>query len=115
MPKQFIFEISINEKPPVKLYRISPNEGCAVRWLINESHIRGWGELDKDWQIKSIDSRSLSAVYEHDSDKVGYLCELTEELFARDCGNNCPNTDLRDLSWNDLCNGAIELLQSLKN
>lgn len=115
MPKQYCFEIWCEGKPPVKLYKISDSEGLAIQWLMGEGRSRNWGVLDENWTIKSINSRSLSEVYEHSSDKVGYLCELTEELFARDYSNNCPNTDLRDLSWNDLCDGAIEILQSLKN
>lgn len=115
MPKQYIFEIWSDGKPPIKLYRTSSDEGRAIQWLIGEGHSRNWGQLDKDWQIKSITSRPLSEVYEHSSDKVGYLCELVEELFAREVSFNCLNTELRDLSWNDLCDGAIEILQTLKN
>ena len=114
MPKQYIFEIWSDGKPPIKLYKTSSDEGRAIRWLMGEGRLRNWGQLDRDWQIKSINSRSLSEVYEHSSDKVGYLCEITEELFAREYSNNCPNTDLRDLSWNDLCDGAIEILEALK-
>jgi hypothetical protein len=114
MPRQYIFEIWSDGKLPIKLYRTSSDEGRAIRWLIGEGHLRNWGQLDKDWQIKSITSRPLSEVYEHSGDKVGYLCEITEELFARECSNNCPNTNLRDLSWNDLCDGAIEILEALK-
>jgi hypothetical protein len=52
--------------------------------------------------------------FEHIDDKVGYLCELTEELFAREVTNNCPNSSLRGVSWNELCSEAIEILEELK-
>lgn len=113
-PKQYIFEIHRVGKPSLTLYKVSSNDGYALRWLFDEAQIRNWGELDVDWEIHSITSRSLSEVYEHNSDKVGYLCELTEELFAREVSNNCPNTELRGLTWNGLCDAAIEMLNGLK-
>jgi hypothetical protein len=73
-----------------------------------------WGEKDIDWDIQSITSRPLSQAYEHDVDKVGYLCEIVEELFARETTANCPNTEFRGLTWTDLCDAAIEILEGLK-
>lgn len=65
MPKQYCFEIWCEGKPPVKLYKISDSEGLAIQWLMGEGRSRNWGVLDENQTIKSINSRSLSEVYEH--------------------------------------------------
>lgn len=115
MPKQYCFEIWRAGKRPCTYYNICSSAEQAMKWINHIAEIDNWGIKDLDWEIISSDARPFSQVYEHDSDKVGYLCEVVEELFAREYSNNCPNTELRNLSWNDLCDGAIEILQSLKN
>ena len=42
------------------------------------------------------------------------LAEIANELYAREASNNCPNSDLRGISWNELCNKAILLAAKLK-
>ena len=42
------------------------------------------------------------------------LAEIANELWAREASNNCPNVDLRGVSWNELCNRAILLAAQLK-
>jgi hypothetical protein len=115
MPKQYCFEIWRAGKRTCTYYNICSNAEQAMKWINHIAEIDNWGIKDLDWEIISSDARPFSQVYEHDSDKVGYLCEVVEELFAREYSNNCPNTEFRNLSWNDLCDGAIEILQSLKN
>lgn len=112
MPKQYAFEIWRAGKKPCTYYNICANEIAAIAW-INEKG-KEWGEPCLDWEIKSITSRPLSQVYDHDGDKAGYLCEIVEEIFARETSNNCPNTAFRGLSYVDLCEAAIEILEYLK-
>lgn len=52
--------------------------------------------------------------FETNDDKVGYLLELVEELFAREVTNNCPNSSLRGITWDELCDASIQLLKELK-
>ena len=50
-----------------------------------------------------------------DFEKIAWdLAEIANELWAREASNNCPNTDLRGISWNELCNKAILLAAKLK-
>ena len=42
------------------------------------------------------------------------LAEIANELWAREASNNCPNSDLRNMSWDDLCNRAILLAAKIK-
>lgn len=113
MPRQYAFEIKRAGRTAT-YHNICASDEAAFAWLKTQARFWGWGELGSDWRIKSWFSRPLNEVYEHESDRVGYLCELTEELFAREVSNNCPNTEFRGLSWNDLCEAAIEILEALK-
>lgn len=114
MPKQYSFTIWRPGKRPCTYYNICPNAEKAMKWINHVAEIDNWDVKDLDWEIISSDARPLSQVYEHDSDKVGYLCEITEELFAREMSANCPNTELRDFSWTELCEVAIGILKILK-
>lgn len=114
MPKQYAFTIWRAGKKSCTYYTICSNEEIAKKWMLTQSKIWEFGELGIDWEIQSITSRPLTEVYDNDGDRVGYLCELAEELFAREVSNNCPNTELRGLNWNDLCDGIIEIAQALK-
>ena len=114
MPKQYAFTIWRAGKQPCTYYNICHDDISAQTWIISQALMWGWGEQNLDWEIQSITSRPLSQVYEHHSDKVGYLCEIVEEIFAREISNNCPNTELRGLTWTDLCDAAIEMLEGLK-
>ena len=113
MPKQYACKIWRAGKYWT-YYVICHDEAAAIAWIETQAHMRDWGEKDIDWDIQSSTSRPLSQVYEHDGDRVGYLCELTEELFARETTCNCPNCEFRGLSWDDLCDAAIEILEALK-
>lgn len=113
MPKQYAFKIWRAGKY-CTYYNICHDEAAAIDWIETQARMWDWGEKDIDWDIQSITSRPLSQVYEHDGDKVGYLCEIVEELFARETTANCPNTELRGLTWTDLCDAAIEILEGLK-
>lgn len=112
MPKQYAFEIWRAGKKPCTYYNICADETAAMVWINAKG--KEWGEPCLDWGITSFTSRHLSEVYEHDGDKAGYLCEIVEEIFARECFNNCPNTEFRGLSYVDLCEAAIEILEALK-
>lgn len=114
MPKQYAFTIWRAGKKSCTYYNICSNEEIAKKWMLTQGKIWEFGELGVDWEIQSITSRPLTEVYDNDGDRVGYLCELVEELFAREVSNNCPNTELRGLNWNDLCDGIIEIAQALK-
>ena len=114
MPKQYAFEIWRAGKKPCIYYNICTDDEAAKTWFATQSKLWEFGELGLDWEIQSITSRPLSQVYEHDGDKAGYLCEIVEEIFARECSNNCPNTEFRGLSYVDLCEAAIEILEALK-
>lgn len=114
MPKQYAFKIWRAGKTPCTYYNICASDEAANAWINTQAKMWEWGEYSLDWEIQSITSRPLSEVYEYYGDKVGYLCEITEELFARETSNNCPNTEFRGLSWNDLCEAAIEILEVLK-
>lgn len=114
MPKQYAFTIWRAGKSPYTYYNICHDEESAKAWMIGQGKYWGFGEYGLDWKIQSMTSRPLSQVYEHEADKIGYLCEITEELFARETTANCPNTELRGLSWVDLCDAAIEILEALK-
>lgn len=48
-----------------------------------------------------------------DSKIIEQLFLVVTELDARECSNNCP-TSLRELSWRELCNMGIDLLEQLK-
>ena len=56
----------------------------------------------------------LKKDWDHIGDKIGYVCDLIEELLAREITNNCIHKDLTDVSWEELCEGAIELLEEIK-
>lgn len=113
MPKQYCFEMRRAGKKTVKVYNICHDDESAISWLKTQARLWDWGEHGLDWTME-ISSRPLSQVYEHDGDKAGYLCEIVEEIFARECSNNCPNTEFRGLSYVDLCEAAIEILEHLK-
>ena len=113
MPKQYTFEVRRPGKKTVKVYNICHDDEAAIAWLKTQARLWDWGEHGIDYTVR-ISSRPLSEIHETDADRVGYLCEITEEIFAREISNNCPNTSLRELSWNDLCQTAIEILESLK-
>lgn len=50
-----------------------------------------------------------------DYEKIAFeLAEITNELWAREASNNCPNVDLRGISWDELCKKAILLAAKLK-
>ena len=50
-----------------------------------------------------------------DYEKIAFdLAKIANELWAREASNNCPNTDLRGISWDGLCNRAIRLAAQLK-
>lgn len=50
-----------------------------------------------------------------DYEKIAFdLAEIANELWAREASNNCPNVDLRGMSWDELCNRAIILAAKLK-
>lgn len=114
MPKQYAFEIWRAGKQPCTYYNICADETAALAWIGTQARMWGFGEPGLDWEIKSLTSRPLSQVYKHDGDKAGYLCEIVEEIFARECFNNCPNTEFRGLSYTELCEAAIEILEALK-
>ena len=39
-----------------------------------------------------------------DYEKIAFeLAEIANELWAREASNNCPNVDLRGISWDELC------------
>ena len=114
MPKQYAFEIWRAGKKPCTYYNICTDKAAALAWINTKAETEGWGVIGFDWQIKSLISRPLSQVYDHDGDKAGYLCEIVEEIFARETSNNCPNTEFRGLSYVDLCEAAIEILEYLK-
>lgn len=113
MPKQYIFNVWRAGKKATTVYNICHSDEAALTWITTQAKLWEWGEHGLDWTV-CINSRPLSQVYEHDSDKVGYLCEIVEELFARETTSNCPNTQFRGLSWTDLCDAAIEMLEELK-
>ena len=52
--------------------------------------------------------------WEHLSDKIGYVLDMVEELHARELSNNCIHSDFFDLSWEELCNAAMEMLEEIK-
>ena len=113
MPKQYIFEVRRAGKKTAKVYNICHDDESAITWLKTQARLWDWGEHGIDYTV-GISSRPLNEVYPTDADRVGYLCEITEELFAREISNNCPNTSLRGLSYVDLCEAAIEILECLK-
>ena len=39
---------------------------------------------------------------------------MVEELHAREISNNCIHRDFHDVSWEELCNAAIEMLEEIK-
>jgi len=50
-----------------------------------------------------------------DYEKIAFeLAEIANELWAREAANNCPNVDLRSISWDELCKRAILLAAKLK-
>lgn len=46
---------------------------------------------------------------------INTLCSIVTELDAREFSNNCVVPELQPLSWNELCDRGIALLQELKN
>ena len=113
MPRQQSFNVRRDGKKPCTYYHICPNDKAAYKWIRALAEEEGWGECGVEW-VTDIWSRPLSQVYDHLGDRVGYLNEITEELYAREISNNYSNTSLYELSWNDLCEAAIEILESLK-
>lgn len=47
-------------------------------------------------------------------DKLIYLGDLIEELYAREVSNNCIRGDLTDKSREELCEAVIEMLEEVK-
>ena len=113
MPKQYCFEVWRAGKAKTKYYNICHDDEQALAWITAQAKHWEWEEHGLDWTV-GITSRPLTEVYEHDGDKAGYLCEIVEEIFTRECSNNCPNTEFRGLSYVDLCEAAIEILEYLK-
>lgn len=50
-----------------------------------------------------------------DSEIIARLFLVLTELDARECSNNCPSEELRDLSWEQLCDLGTDLFNQLKN
>ena len=46
---------------------------------------------------------------------INTLFRIVSELDAREFSNNCVVPELQALSWNELCDRGIELLQEIKN
>lgn len=113
MPKQYIFNVRRAGKKACTYYHICSNDAAAVTWINHTATENNWGEHGLDWTV-CTNSRPLSQVYKHDSDKAGYLCEIVEEIFARECSSNYPNAEFHGLSYVDLCEAAIEILECLK-
>ena len=113
MPKQYIFNVWRAGKKATTVYNICQDDERALVWIITQAKLWEWGEHGLDWTV-CINSCPLNEIYDNDGDKIGFLCELTEELFARELSNNCPNTSLRALNWTDLCDTAIAILEDLK-
>lgn len=113
-PMMYNFKIWRAGKSPVTLHHICASDVEALEWIGHQAHTRDWGVPCLDWELSDMTTTPIDQIYEHDGDKVGYLCEIVEELFARETLCNCPNTELRHLSYINLCDMAIELLESLK-
>lgn len=47
-------------------------------------------------------------------DKLIYIGDLVEELHAREVSNNCIRRELTDVSWEELCEGVIEMMEEVK-
>lgn len=52
--------------------------------------------------------------WDHLEDKIGYVLDMVEELHAREISNNCIHEDFTVVSWEELCETAIELLEEIK-
>ena len=52
--------------------------------------------------------------WDHLGDKIGYVLDMVEELHAREISNNCIHEDFTAVSWEELCEDAIELLEEIK-
>ena len=52
--------------------------------------------------------------WDHLSDKIGYVLDMVEELHARDISNNCIHRDFHDVSWEELCDAVMEMLEEIK-
>lgn len=52
--------------------------------------------------------------WDHLGDKIGYVLDMVEELHAREISNNCIHEDFTTVSWEELCESAIELLEEIK-
>ena len=114
MPRQYSFNVRRDGKKPCTYYHICPNDKAAYKWIRALAKEEGWGECGVEW-VTDIWSRPLSQVYDHLGDRVGYLNEISEELFVRETsGKPAYDSQFVELSWNDLCEAAIEILESLK-
>ncbi len=115
MPKQYCFKIWRAGKVVTEYYKICHDEIQALSWIGTKARAEGWGEAGLDWEIQSMTDRSIVDVYEHDWDKSGFLSEIVEEINAREVSVNYgTNAELRGLSYVDLCEAAIEILEYLK-
>ena len=45
---------------------------------------------------------------------VEKLALITDELYAREFSSNCPHSELRCYSWDDLCLQAMTLILNIK-
>ena len=48
------------------------------------------------------------------TDIINKLYSIVVELDARECSNNMVSIGLRDKSWTELCEEAIQLLEKIK-
>jgi len=46
--------------------------------------------------------------------QIDELAMIANEMWAREFSNNCPTTELRGISWDELCNKVIVLAACLK-
>lgn len=58
---------------------------------------------------------TLKEIIEARYETLAYkLCDIAEELYARETTSNCIIGNLQGISWNDLCDRGIEILTKLK-
>lgn len=102
--KYYEFTILKSDGEQLTVQNLCRDDKSARTWMETQGAI-WWGS---DFEIRSMTTRPTDTTF-----AALQLCEIAEELYAREATNNCPNSDLRRYSWTQLCLAAKEILEVL--
>lgn len=72
------------------------------------------GVEDRGRKEITIENSCSGFLHIETTDIINKLYSIVVELDARECSNNMVSIGLRDKSWTELCEEAIQLLKKIK-